>query len=172
MKMGGATNWTPMCGGRRRSRFPPRCSGSAAIVRKVSATVRNRIRRRPPFLQAMAANSAGKVNTTWNIVCRESRHGGHPATERGPVIGTSGSAGFGSCGKRCADPAGVALLDMATERRRPANLDRRHHAPCGSTKIHRATPRRRSGGTHPPLPAPTDPLIRPLKRTMARSAWS
>ena len=23
--------------------------------------------------------------------------------------------------------AGIALLDMATERRRPANLDRRHH---------------------------------------------
>jgi hypothetical protein len=71
--------------------------------------------------------------------------------------------------------AGVALLGMATERRRPADLDRRHHtALCrgrrstvpltiGVAVAAEHIRHFRSRPTH---------FVRPLRRAMARSAWS
>ena len=121
----------PMCGERRRSRSPHQ-DASAGGDRAQS--LGDRAEQNAVDDRLVLQGNGRQLGRQWvksprgSIVCRESRHGDHPATERRPVIGTSGSAGFLQPAYGDAlMTAGVALLDMATERRRPADLDRRHH---------------------------------------------
>ena len=94
-----ATNWTPTCGERRRSRSPHQ---DASGRRRSSAKSRRDRAEQNAVDDGLVLQGNGRQlgrqgeHQRGSIVCQESRHGGHPATERGPVIGTSGSAGFGN----------------------------------------------------------------------------